>query len=91
MCVCTCVYPALCGGRVSTGPGLSGEGAAHGDGGLSDGGEDGMEGCAGRTTGEHRANPGPEQHIAHTAKHTHAAHTGYGERCVYYITLTHTH
>lgn len=82
--------PALCRGGVSTGPGLSGEGAAHCDGGLPDGGEDGMEGGADRATGERQANPGPPQHAAHTAKHTRAAHTGHGERSADYIALIHT-
>lgn len=82
-CVCVCV--AMCGGRVSPGSGVSGEGAACRDGGMSDGGEDVVEECSGRAAGEHTACSDAERETTHTPQHSHTAHAGRhasgGERC----------
>lgn len=76
---------ALCGGGVSTGSGVSGEGAACRDGGMSDGGEDGVEERSGRAAGEHQTCSDAERKTTRSTQHTHAAHAGRrssgGERC----------
>lgn len=78
MCVCV----ALCGGGVSTGSGVSGEGAACRDGGMSDGGEDGMEERSGRAAGEHQTCSDAERKTTRSTQHTHAGRrSSGGERC----------
>src|SRR4029434_5366064 len=52
VCVCVCVCAALCGGGRAAERWATGEGAARRDGGMSDGGEDGLEERQGRAAGE---------------------------------------
>lgn len=63
---------ALCGGGVSAGSGDPGEGAACRDGGMSDGGEDGVEERSVGAAGEQQTHSDAERETTCSTQHSHA-------------------